>query len=107
MNRGEHRNPIDFWVPQPIRFSSIDYAFRCEMPLTSRQKIRFAMMPRSRQLDTIDVFHGCPATSAGVERLFFKARKQHDDQKKKTMEETIERNLKVAINTKLPNSGYV
>jgi hypothetical protein len=29
-------------------------------------------------------FHGCPATSAGVERLFYHAGKQHDAQKKRT-----------------------
>ena len=50
-------------------------------------------------------FHGCPATSAGVERLFFKAGKQHDDLKKRTEEETIERNLKVALNTKVPDNA--
>ena len=46
-------------------------------------------------------FHGCPSSSAGVERLFYKAGKQHDDQKKSTKEDTLERSLKVATNTKV------
>ena len=46
-------------------------------------------------------FHGCPTSSAGVERLFYKAGKQHDDQKKSTKEETLERSLKAATNTKI------
>ncbi len=35
-------------------------------------------------------------------RVFFSAGKQHDALKKKTMDKTLKRTLKVAINTKLP-----
>ena len=38
-------------------------------------------------------FHGCPATFARVERLFFKAGKQHDDLRKSTTDVTIAKYL--------------
>ena len=46
-------------------------------------------------------FHGCPSNTAGVERMFWKAGKQHDDQRKSTIETTLQRNMKAAQNTKL------
>jgi hypothetical protein len=46
-------------------------------------------------------FHGCPASGGGIERVFFSAGKQHDAIKKKTMNKTLERTLKISINTKL------
>jgi len=36
-----------------------------------------------------------PVSSAGIERMFYRAGKMHDDLKKKTSETTLERNLKV------------
>ena len=48
-------------------------------------------------------FLACPATEAGVERLFSKAGKCHDGSKKSTKETTIQSNLAAAINTNLPN----
>ena len=47
-------------------------------------------------------FHGCPRRSAGAERLFSKAGKQHDDLKKNTSEGTLESSLMAAINTNIP-----
>ena len=48
-------------------------------------------------------FLACPATEAGVERLFSKAGKCHDGSKKSTKETTIQSILAAAINSNLPN----
>ena len=41
---------------------------------------------------------GCPATSAGVERMFSKAGKLHDDMKKGQQDDTLEHSLFAAAN---------
>ena len=43
-------------------------------------------------------FLASPASSAGVERLFSKAGKMHDDQKKSTEEITLENQLLISMN---------
>jgi hypothetical protein len=48
------------------------------------------------------LFHGCPASGGGIERVFFSAEKQHDALKKSTMDKTLESTLKESINTMLP-----
>ena len=48
-------------------------------------------------------FLGIPATTGGLERLFSKAGKQHDSQKKSTLEESLNDSLRAAINTALPS----
>jgi hypothetical protein len=40
-----------------------------------------------------------PASSAGIERMFYRAGKMHDDLKKKTSEKTLERNMKAGPGT--------
>ena len=44
-------------------------------------------------------FLGRPATSAGVERMFSKAGKLHDDMKKGQEDDTLEHSLFAAANT--------
>ena len=47
-------------------------------------------------------FHSAPATSAGVERIFSKAGRNHNDLRKATDEETLESTLiKAGVNSKL------
>ena len=41
--------------------------------------------------------YAAPVASAGIERLFYRAGKMHDDLKKRTSETTLERNLKVGL----------
>jgi hypothetical protein len=44
-------------------------------------------------------FHGCPSSGGGIERVFTSAGKQHDDLKKRTMDNTLEITLKAGMNT--------
>jgi len=45
-------------------------------------------------------FLGCPATTAELERVFSKAGKPHDDQRKRTLDVTLEQQLFAAFNWK-------
>ena len=45
-------------------------------------------------------FLGCPATTAELERVFSKAGKLHDDQRKRTLDVTLEQQLFAAFNWK-------
>jgi hypothetical protein len=45
-------------------------------------------------------FLGCPATTAELERVFSKAEKLHDDQRKSVLDVTLEQQLFAAFNWK-------
>eukprot|EP00918_Siedleckia_nematoides_P044211 GHVU01096623.1.p1 GENE.GHVU01096623.1~~GHVU01096623.1.p1 ORF type:complete len:153 (+),score=16.46 GHVU01096623.1:502-960(+) len=46
-------------------------------------------------------YHGSPASTAGVERLFWKAGKNHDDLKKSMNEASLENMLVASVNSRL------
>eukprot|EP00918_Siedleckia_nematoides_P041756 GHVU01090941.1.p1 GENE.GHVU01090941.1~~GHVU01090941.1.p1 ORF type:complete len:180 (-),score=21.27 GHVU01090941.1:1295-1834(-) len=46
-------------------------------------------------------FHGSPATSAGIERMFWRAGKAHDDLRKNTKEASIEAIMIAGVNSYL------